>query len=196
MGSPSGAAAREAKVACAAEALIAVLCELGLNASVGLEAGPLSQRLQRHLRDAGLEAVLTETRPVMGALESMRIKTDGRDALGIVQLIRIGWLRPVHRKSVSAPELSVLLGARRTLQKLIISIELSMRGLLRGVGLKLGQISCRPLRVRALELANGHEVLTAMVTSIVRSQIALRRRPEGLDGHCAGWRERTRCDGC
>lgn len=68
----------------------------------------------------------------------MPIKTDPRDALGIAQLIRMGWFRPVHRKSVSAQELRALLGACRTLQKSMISIELSMRGLLRGFGLKLG----------------------------------------------------------
>jgi len=79
-----------------------------------------------------------ETRQVKGALKAMPIKTDRRDALGIAQLIRMGWFRPVNCKSVSAQELRALLGARRTLQKSMISIELSMRGMLRGFGLKLG----------------------------------------------------------
>ncbi len=72
-----------------------------------------------------------------GALKAMPSKTDRRDALGITQLLRMGWFRPVHCKLVSAQELRALLGARRTLQKSMISIELSMRGLLRGFGLKL-----------------------------------------------------------
>ena len=173
--SPSGAVVREAKVDCEPEALITLLRELNLNiACVGLEAGPLSQWLHRHLREAGLETVLMETRQVKGALQAMPIKTDRRDALGIAQLIRMGWFRPVHCKSVSAQELRALLGARRTLQKSMISIELSMRGLLRGFGLKVGKISRRRLPERARELAGGNDMLTAMVTSMLRGHTALR----------------------
>ena len=171
----SGAIVREAKVSCEPEALIAFLRELDQDiACIGLEAGPLSQWLHQHLREAGLEAVLMETRQVKGALKAMPIKTDRRDALGIAQLIRMGWFRPVHCKSVSAQELRALLGARRTLQKAMISIELSMRGLLRGFGLKLGRISRRRLPERARELAGGNEMLTAMVTSMLRGHVALR----------------------
>lgn len=131
---------------------------------IGLEAGPLSQWLHRHLYAAGLDTVLMKTRQVKGALKAMPIKTDPRDALGIAQLIRMGWFCPVHRKSVSAQEFRALLGARRTLQKSMISIELSMRGMLRGFGLKLGQITRRRLPERARELAGGNEMLIAMVT--------------------------------
>ena len=35
------------------------------------------------------------------ALSAMAIKTDRRDARGIAQLLRMGWFRPVHRKSAS-----------------------------------------------------------------------------------------------
>ncbi|RAK19059.1 transposase [Salipiger aestuarii] len=135
----SGATVREAKVSCEPEALIAFLRDLDHNlACVGLEAGPLSQWLHRHLRDTGLEAVLMETRQVKGALKAMPIKTDRRDAVGIAQLIRMGWFRPVHRKSVSTQELRALLGARRTLQKSMISIELSMRACCAGSGSSSG----------------------------------------------------------
>lgn len=171
----SGAVAREAKVACEPEALITFLRDLNVSITgIGLEAGPLSQWLHRHLCAAGLEAVLMETRQVKGALKAMPIKTDRRDALGIAQLIRMGWFRPVHCKSVSAQELRALLGARRTLQKSMISIELSMRGMLRGFGLKLGKVTRRRLPERARELAAGNEMLTAMVTSMLRAHAGLR----------------------
>ncbi len=176
----SGAVLREAKVACEPETLSAFLRGLDLDITcVGLEAGPLSRWLVRHLREAGFEAVLMETRQVKGALRAMPIKTDRRDALGIAQLIRMGWFRPVHCKSVSAQELRALqlralLDARRTLQKSRISIELSMRGMLRGFGLKLGQVRRQRLPERARELADGNEMLTAMVTSMLRGHAALR----------------------
>ena len=40
-----------------------------------------------------------------GALQTMPIKTDRREALDIAGLIRMGWFRPVHCKPVSAQKL-------------------------------------------------------------------------------------------
>jgi hypothetical protein len=34
------------------------------------------------------------------ALSAMTVKTDRKDARGIAQLIRMGWFRPVHAKSM------------------------------------------------------------------------------------------------
>lgn len=178
----SGSVVREAKVASEPEALITFLRGMDLTITgIRLEAGPLSQWLHRHLCAAGLEAVLMETRQVKGALKAMPIKTDRRDALGIAPLSRMGWFRPVHCKSVSVQELRALLGARRTLQKSMISIELSMRGMLRGFGLKLGQITRRRLPDRARELADGNEMLTAMVTAMLRGHAALRSELANLE---------------
>jgi transposase len=115
-----------------------------------------------------------ETRQVKGALKAMPIKTDRRDALGIAQLLRMGWFRPVHCKSVSSQEIRALLAARKTLQGGAIAIELSMRGLLRGFGLKIGLVSKRLLDARARELAEGNSTLMALVTSMLRSRAALR----------------------
>jgi transposase len=62
---------------------------------VGLEAGPLSQWLNKGLTKVGFEVVLMETRQVKGALKAMPIKTDRRDAEGIARLLQMGWFRPV-----------------------------------------------------------------------------------------------------
>jgi transposase len=76
---------------------------------VGLEAGPLSQWLHAGLTAASFEAVLLETRHVKAALSAMTVKTDRRDARGIAQLLRLGWYRPAHAKSVGAQEGAVRL---------------------------------------------------------------------------------------
>src|SRR6056297_3890930 len=96
-----------------------------------LEAGPLSQWLYRHLIEAGFETVLMETRQVKGALGTMPIKTDRRDAEGIARLLHLGWFRPVHCKSVSAQEVRAILAARKAVQQGMITLEMSLRGLLR-----------------------------------------------------------------
>ena len=136
----TGRIVREAKVASEPEALVRLFGQLGLPLTrVGLEAGPLSQWLHEGLTKAGFEAVLLETRHVKAALSAMVVKTDRRDARGIAQLLRMGWYRPVHRKSPPAQEVRALLVGRKLLQGKLLDVELSIRGILRGFGLKLGQ---------------------------------------------------------
>src|SRR5215218_9889752 len=101
----TGRIVRETKVASEPEALVRLFGQLGLPlARIGLEAGPLSQWLHAGLTEAGFEAVLLETRHVKAALSAMVVKTDRKDARGIAQLLRLGWFRPVHRKSPPAQE--------------------------------------------------------------------------------------------
>ncbi len=107
-------------------------------ACVGLEAGPLSQWLHAGLVEAGFETVLLETRHVKAALPAMTIKTDHKDARGIAQLLRMGWFRPVHCKSVGSQEVRALLVARKLLLGKLLDVEFSIRGILRGFGLKMG----------------------------------------------------------
>ena len=110
----SGRIVHEAKVASEPEALTAWLQGLGFElARIGLEAGPLSQWLYRNMRDAGLAVELLETRHVRTAFKTMPVKTDRQDARGIAQLMRLGWFRPVHCKSLPAQELRALLTARK-----------------------------------------------------------------------------------
>ena len=138
----TGKILREAKVASEPEALIVFFRQLGLPLTrIGLEAGPLSQWLHAGLTKAGFEVVLLETRQVKAALSAMVVKTDRQDARGIAQLLRMGWYRPVHRKSPPAQEVRALLVGRKLLQGKLVDVELSIRGLLRGFGLKLGEVS-------------------------------------------------------
>ena len=93
----------ESKVASEPDALIAWFRKLGLALTrIGLEAGPLSQWLYAAMREVGLPVELMETRHVRDANKAMPVKTDRNDARGIAQLMRLGWLRPVHCKSVAA----------------------------------------------------------------------------------------------
>ena len=127
------------KVASEPSALIGWFAALGLDlARIGLEAEPLSQWLYAAMKRAGLAVELLETRHVRAALQTMPVKTDRNDARGIAQLMRLGWSRPVHCKSVAAQETRVLLTARKLVQSKLYDIEMSLRGILRGFGLKVG----------------------------------------------------------
>ena len=72
--------------------------------------------------------VLLETRPVKAALSAMVVKTDREDARGIARLLRMGWFRPVHRKSPDAREVRALLvGRKLLLQAKLRDVGLSIR---------------------------------------------------------------------
>ncbi len=137
-----GKIATEAQVASTPEGLVAFMGKLEHEIdAIGLEAGPLSQWLHKGMTDAGFEAVLMETRQVKAALKAMPIKTDRWDAEGIARLLQMGWFRPVHCKSVSSQEMRALLTSRRSLVDALTDLELSLRGVLRNFGQKLGQVS-------------------------------------------------------
>ena len=171
----TGRIVREAKVASEPEALVGFFAQLGLPLTrIGLEAGPLSQWLHAGLTGAGFEAVLLETRQVKAALSAMIVKTDRKDARGIAQLLRMGWYRPVHRKSPPAQEVRALLVGRKLLQGKLLDVELSIRGLLRGFGLKLGEVSKGRFAARVRELVAGQPMLERVVEPMLRAREALR----------------------
>src|SRR5215471_16036691 len=119
----------EGKVASEPDALIAWLKKLKLQLTrIGLEAGPLSQWLYAAMRQAGLAVELLETRHVRNAFKIMPVKTDRKDARGIAELMRLGWFRPVHCKSLEAQETRAILTARKLVQKELLETESSLRG--------------------------------------------------------------------
>jgi transposase len=130
--------------------------------------------LHAGLTAAGFEAVLLETRHVKAALSAMVVKTDRKDARGIAQLLRMGWFRPVHRKSPSAQEIRVLLVGRKLLQGKLLDVELSIRGLLRGFGLKVGQVGGGGFAARIRGLIAGQPMLERVVEPMLRAREVLR----------------------
>ena len=171
----TGGIVREAKVVSEPEALIGWLADLGLPlARIGLEAGPLSQWLHAALVRAGHQVVLLETRHVKAALSAMVVKTDRKDARGIAHLLRMGWFRPVHCKSPPAQEVRALLVARKQLQAKMRDVELSLRGLLRGFGLKVGEISKGQFAARVRTLVAGHMMLERIAEAMLQARDALR----------------------
>jgi transposase len=133
----------------------------GAIAAVGLEAGPLSQGLHRGLSEAARPVVLMQTRQVKGALKAIPIKADRRDAIGIARLLHLGRVRPVHGKSVSAQEVRAVFTARKAVQQEVITLEMSLRGLLRNFALKVGTLSRGQFEQRIRELAAGTPMLQA-----------------------------------
>ena len=178
----SGKIVREAKVPSEPEALIAWFKALPFAlARIGLEAGPLSQWLYAGLKQAGFAVELLETRHVRDAFKAMPVKTDRNDARGIAQLMRLGWFRPVHCKSVSAQETRALLTARKLVQGKLYDVQMSLRGILRGFGLKVGPTTKAGFSSRIIELTEHHPALEAIAKGLLAVHEVLLKELNGFE---------------
>jgi len=172
----SGKIFREGKVVSEPVALIAWFLALGVALErIGLEAGPLSQWLYAALREAGLAIELIETRHVRAALATMSVKTDRKDARGIAELMRVGWFRPVHCKSLAAQEVRAILTSRKLVQKKLHDVAMHLRGILRNFGLKVGRATQSSFAGRIRELVAGHATLEEIATALLSVHEALLR---------------------
>jgi transposase len=171
----SGKILREARVASEPGALIGWFQSQGFCLErIGLEAGPLSQWLFAAMREAGLTVELLETRHVRKAFVAMPVKSDRNDARGIAQLMRLGWFRPVHCKSMSAQETRSLLTARKLVQSKLGDVENSLRGILRGFGLKVGKTTEQGFAARIEELVAEHPHLQTIAKALLAVRAVLR----------------------
>src|ERR1700733_13706645 len=178
----SGKIVREAIVGSEPEALIGWFGTLGLGLTrIGLEAGPLSQWLYAKMKEAGLAVELLETRHVHDAFKAMPVKSDRNDARGIAQLMRLGWFRPVHCKSIGAQELRAMLTARKLIQSKLRDVENSLRGILRGFGLKVGHTTARSFAVRIRELVEGQANLETIAQALLAVHAVLLREFNGFE---------------
>jgi transposase len=119
---------------------------------------------------------LLETRHVRNAFKIMPVKTDRKDARGIAELMRLGWFRPVHCKSMEAQETRAMLTARKLVQKELLETESSLRGILRGFGLKVGKTTPVGFEGRIRELAAGHPSLEVITSALLSVRAVLRRQ--------------------
>ncbi len=178
----SGKMVWEGKVVSEPEALIGWFGTLGLSlARIGLEAGPLSQWLYAGMRQAGLAMELLETRHVRTALATMPVKSDRNDARGIAQLMRLGWFRPVHCKSIGAQEMRAVLTARKLVHSKLLDVENSVRGILRGFGLKVGKTTNRSFAGRVEDLVIDHASLGMIAAALLSVHAVLLRELKAFD---------------
>src|SRR5246500_2003441 len=104
----------------------------------------------------------------------MTMKTDRKDARGLAQLLRMGWFQPVHAKSMASQEVRALLVGRKQLLGRLIDVELSIRGILRGFGLKVGAVTRKGFEARIRELVAGQATLERVATAMLSARLALK----------------------
>lgn len=148
---------------------------------VGFEAGPLSPWLFLELTRAGLPAVCIEARHAKAVMAAMsRNKNDRNDARSLVHLIRSGWFKTVHVKSVESQELRTVLVAREFFVNKLRDHENEIRGLLRPFGLKVGRVSARGFELRVRELAAWAPRLEQCMEALLRGRAEMQRQLANL----------------
>jgi transposase len=146
--------------------------QAGDDAKIGIETGPMTPWLVHELRGRGLEVVCLDARHARAALKMQLNKNDQNDAEGLAQIVRTGWYRSVHVKSLEAHRARALLGARTQLVGMTTRLSNHIRGVLKTFGMLPGTMRGLPFerRVEAL-LADRSDV-----APIVRPMLAAWRQ--------------------
>ncbi len=115
-----------------------------------------------------------DARHAHAALSIRPTKTDRSDARGLAEMLRMGWYRAVAIKSLEAHERRALLAARHRLVVMRVDLDGQIRGLLKTFGLIVGSGNSDAFLSRAEALAEGHPVLSPLVTCLseVRQHVA------------------------
>jgi transposase len=95
--------------------------------------------------------------------------------------MRLGWFRPVHCKSIAAQEVRALLTARKLVDAKFHDVENSLRGILRGFGLKVGRTTTRSFAGRIRDLVAGQPALETIAEALLAVRTALLREFNGFE---------------
>ena len=126
----------------------------GEDAKIGVETGPMTPWLVHELRGRGLDVTCLDARHASAALKMQMNKTDQNDAEGLAQVMRTGWYRSVHVKSLDAHRARALLGARAQLVGMTTPLSNYIRGVLKTFGML-------PSAMRGLRFDRRFEALLA-----------------------------------
>lgn len=168
-----------------------VLKYAAADAKVGVETGSMTPWLVHGMRGAGLDVKCLDARQVKVALQMRLNKTDENDAEGLAQIMRTGWYRAVHVKSLDAHRARALLGARAQLVGMTTQLSNMIRGVLKTFGLLPG--AGRGLRFdRKVEaLLEGAPEIALIVRPLLGSWRQLREQIAVFD---KAVRQRVRAD--
>lgn len=120
------------------EALASTIHERAPRAErVGLETGPLCAWHYHGLRALQVPVQCIDARHAKAALSMQVNKTDDNDAEGLAQIMRTGWFREVHVKSLEAQLLRSLLQGRMQLVAMRRDVANQIRGTLKVFGVVL-----------------------------------------------------------
>lgn len=154
-------------------------------ALVGIEACPLSEWIYGALVECSFRTVCIETRHAQRFLSSRPNKTDRSDARGIADMMRLGHYRPVHVKSKASQLLRTALIGRQKFVEHMLSIETTIRGLLKVHGLKLGTVHRNRFAAKVEALLIDAPELRMAIAPLLEARNMMRKQKVVLDRQLA-----------
>src|SRR5258708_9863754 len=106
-------------------------------------------------------------------------KSDRNDAVGIARIMQCGWYKEVRVKDLDSHAIKALLVSRALLVKIKRDIENQVRGLLKNLGLVIGQAKINVFAVRATELAEARPELAAAIEPLRKAREAIHPQTPG-----------------
>jgi len=157
-----------------------VLRHAGVDIKVGVETGSMTPWLVHGLCNDGLDVECLDASRVKAALQMRLNKTDENDAEGLAQIMRTGWYRPVHVKSLDAHRARALLGVRAQAVGMTTRLSNMIRGVLKTFGWLPG--AGRGLRFvqRVEALLEGAPDIALIVRPLLATWAATARADRGL----------------
>ena len=156
----------------------AVRRHAGDDAKVGVETGAMTPWLVHELRERGLHVICLDARHARAALKMQINKTDQNDAEGLAHIVRTGWYRAVHVKSLDAHRARALLGARAQLVGMATRLSNHIRGTLKTFSVLPGGVRGmrfdRRVEAQLIERPDLQPILTPILATWrqLREQIA------------------------
>jgi transposase len=127
---------------------------------VGLEAGQLASWLYHGLKARSWPATCIDARHARAALSLKVNKTDANDALGLAQVMRVGWYREVAVKGHDCQAQRALLIARAQIVSQITTLKNCVRGILK----VFGHVHVLPKKLRATYIVSVREITNGDTT--------------------------------
>jgi transposase len=137
--------------------------------------------LVHEFRARGLDVTCLDARHASAALKMQMNKTDQNDAEGLAQIMRTGWYRSVHVKSLDAHRARALLGARAQLVGMTTRLSNHIRGVLKTFGLLPGAMRGLPFDRRVETLLADRDDLTSIVRPMLLAWRQLREQIAAFD---------------
>ena len=150
-------------------------------AGIGIETGPMTPWLVHEFRARGLDVTCLDARHASAALKMQMNKTDQNDAEGLAQIMRTGWYRSVHVKSLDAHRARALLGARAQLVGMTTRLSNHIRGVLKTFGLLPGAMRGLPFDRRVETLLADRDDLASIVRPMLLAWRQLREQIAAFD---------------
>ena len=130
--------------------------------TVGFESGSLTPYLITGFKERAIDAVCMDARRLSPILALKINKTDKNDARGIAEALRAGMYTQVHCKPEESINRAILLTSRRALVEQQTHLKNTVRGLLKGHGIRLGSISAKKFAGAVMKQLEGYQEIVIL----------------------------------